>query len=71
VLRSPAGPAAPDPQADAALVGELDRVGQQVLQDLLQALGSSVTMLPGTGGSTDDRELQALVRLSGRNGRST
>ena len=39
VVGTPAGPHRQHAQPDAALGGELQRVGQQVLQDLLQALG--------------------------------
>jgi hypothetical protein len=39
VVRAPAGEHLLDRQRHVALVGELEGVGQQVLQDLLQALG--------------------------------
>src|SRR5690242_7257489 len=37
--RRPAGRNAPDQHSHVAMLGELDRIGQQVLQNLLQTLG--------------------------------
>jgi hypothetical protein len=49
-----------DPQADLALVGELDRVGEEVLEDLLQPSGVGVELV--VAGVELDVQRQALVR---------
>ena len=48
-------------QRDAAALGELDRVAEQVGQDLIHAVAGRSTMLSGSVGATSTEQLQPLV----------